>query len=355
MTTRDPDLGSASHAHRGFDTPSWDRLAGLTGSFGVGRAGAAIRERCPTSGPMRSWREELGSPRGVTGVSMALGLWFLVVALSAPGHPWSTAQEARCYWIPTLVDPYRLSDWTSPVAYVYSPAFLQVIAPLKALSWTAFVAAWTALLLGGVLFLTGPRLLWMGVLVAAIELIGGNISIFLAIAIVLGFRWPATWAFVILTKVTPGVGLLWFALRREWRNLAIALVATAAVATGSAVFMPLAWQEWLRVLASSAGRDGTWAAVPVALWLRLPLAVALVAWGARTDRRWTVPVASMLALPALWYGSLSMLLALIALPRIDDLGRSEVGRADLGDGEPFGPALGSRRPALSRATFEGQG
>jgi hypothetical protein len=248
-----------------------------------------------------------------------------------------------------------LSDWTSPVAYVYSPAFLQVIAPLKALSWTAFVAAWTALLLGAVLFLTGPRLLWVGVLVAAIELIGGNISLFLAIAIVLGFRWPATWAFVILTKVTPGVGLLWFALRREWRNLAIALVATAAVATASAVFMPLAWQEWLRVLASSAGRDGTWAAVPVALWLRLPLAVALVAWGARTDRRWTVPVASMLALPALWYGSLSMLLALIALPRIADLGRSKVGRADLGDGGPFGPALGSRRPALSRATFEGQG
>jgi hypothetical protein len=38
-----------------------------------------------------------------------------------------------------------------------------------------------------------------------------------------------------------------------------------------------------------------------------------VVWGAWTGRRWTVPVASMLALPALWYGGLSMLLAVIAL------------------------------------------
>jgi len=38
-----------------------------------------------------------------------------------------------------------------------------------------------------------------------------------------------------------------------------------------------------------------------------------VIWGARTDRRWTVPVASMLALPALWYGGLSMMLAVIPL------------------------------------------
>jgi hypothetical protein len=36
-------------------------------------------------------------------------------------------------------------------------------------------------------------------------------------------------------------------------------------------------------------------------------------WGARTDRRWTVPVASMLALPALWYGGFSMLLAVLPL------------------------------------------
>ena len=28
-------------------------------------------------------------------------------------------------------------------------------------------------------------------------------------------RWPAAWAFVLLTKMTPGIGLLWFAFRRD--------------------------------------------------------------------------------------------------------------------------------------------
>jgi hypothetical protein len=55
--------------------------------------------------------------------------------------------------------------------------------------------------------------------------------------------------------------------------------------------------------------------VPIPFLVRLPFAVALVVWGARTDRRWTVPVAGMLALPALWYGGLTMLLAVIALKK----------------------------------------
>ena len=94
-------------------------------------------------------------------------------------------------------------------------------------------------------FLTGPRLFAVGVLLAAAELAGGNISLLLAVAIVVGFRWPAAWALILLTKVSPGIGLLWFAVRREWRNLAIALGATAAVVAVSAVIMPGAWLEWL--------------------------------------------------------------------------------------------------------------
>ena len=81
----------------------------------------------------------------------------------------------------------------------------------------------------------------------------------------------------------------------------------------SAAFMPGAWAEWVGVLVQIAGRDGTPAAVPIPFIARLPVAVAVVVWGARTDRRWTVPVACMLALPALWYGGLTMLLATIVL------------------------------------------
>ena len=248
------------------------------------------------------------------GVVLAGTLWFVIVFLSVPfGRVWQTGQEAFCYWIANLNSPYALSDWGSPIAYVYSPAFLQLMLPLTHLPWLLFMTLWTGLLIAAVRYLTGPRLFAAGVLLASIEIAGGNISLVLAVAIVVGFRWPAAWSFVLLTKVTPGIGLLWFAVRREWRQLGIALGATVLVIAASSIFMPRAWLDWFNLLTSLPGRDGTWAAVPVPLIVRMPIALVVVVWGARTDRRWAVPVAAMLALPALWYGGLTMLLAVIAL------------------------------------------
>ena len=248
------------------------------------------------------------------GIVLAATAWGLIVVFSDPwGRLWGTGQDARCYWVPSLSDPYLHSDWTDPIAYVYSPAFLQLVTPLTALPWQVFMAAWTAILVVAIRYLTGPRLLALGVVVGAMELAGGNISLLLGVAIVAGFRWPAAWALVLLTKITPGIGLLWFVVRGEWRSLAIALGATAAIVAVSAVLMPAAWPEWIDVIIRNAGRGGTWAAVPIPLLVRLPFAFAIIVWGARTNRRWTVPVGAMLALPALWYGSLSMLLAVIPL------------------------------------------
>jgi hypothetical protein len=258
------------------------------------------------------------------GIVVAVAAWALVAVFSEPwGRLWGTGQDARCYWQATLANPYLHSDWNDPIAYVYSPAFLQLLSPLTALPWQAFMAVWTAVLILAVRFLTGPRLLAAGLLFpfAAMEVAGGNVSLLLAAAIVIGFRWPATWSLVLLTKITPGIGLLWFAVRREWRSLAIALGTTAAIALVSFVILPNQWRAWIDVVVQNAlaGRSGTWASVPIPLWIRLPFAIAFVVWGARTDRRWTVPVAAMLGLPALWYGGLSMLLAVIPLlpPRVE--------------------------------------
>ena len=176
-----------------------------------------------------------------------------------------------------------------------------------------FVAAWTVLLLAAVFFLTGPRLLLLGLVLGAMEIAGGNISLLLTLAIVAGFRYPWTWAFVILTKITPGIGLLWFVLRREWRQLGIALGATAAIVAVSYLLMPGAWADWIALLAANTGKGGTWAAVPIPLVIRVPIGVLLLIWGAPRNQRWVVPIAAMLALPALWYGSLSMVLGVIPL------------------------------------------
>jgi hypothetical protein len=249
------------------------------------------------------------------GIAAALGIWLLVMAFC---EPWSrflvAGQDARCYWVPGYDAQYALSEWTSPIAYVYSPAFLQALAPLKFLAWEPFLAVWTALLILCVRFLSGPRLFALALLLAAPELIGGNIHLLIAVVIVVGFRYPAAWSLVLLTKITPGVGLLWFAVRREWRALAIAFGATAMISAVSLAIDPRAWLEWIGVVASSAGKtSGTWAALPIPLWFRLPIALAVVVWGARTNRYWAVPVAAMLALPALWYGGLAILLAVIPL------------------------------------------
>jgi len=39
----------------------------------------------------------------------------------------------------------------------------------------------------------------------------------------------------------------------------------------------------------------------------------LIVWGARTDRRWVVPVATVLAMPVLWITSPAVL---VAIPRL---------------------------------------
>ncbi len=251
----------------------------------------------------------------VAGLIALAAAWIGIVYFAEPwGRLAGSGMDARCYWAPDLSNPYVNSTWTDQIAYPYSPAFLQILQPIRLLPWQLFMAIWAAILMAAMVYMTGSRLILLGLaFFGLMEIWGGNIELLIALAIVLGFRWPATWAFVLLTKVTPGIGLLWFAVRREWRALAIALAATVAVVAVSAAIQPNAWLAWRDVLVSNAGKNGTWAAVPVPFLVRFPLAVVLVVWGARRNHRWTVPVSAMLALPALWYGGLSIMLGTLPL------------------------------------------
>ena len=267
----------------------------------------------------------------VAGFVLAAVMWVLVLVWSDPsvqatavwnGRP-VTAQDARSYWGFNYADLYAgRTDWNGIGAYPYSPVFAQLLYPLNLLPWPLFVAVWTAILIAAVWFLTGPDYFLLGLVVGAMEIAGGNISLLLALAIVKGFRHPWTWSLVLLTKITPGVGLLWFVVRREWRQLAIALGATAALAVVSFLLMPQAWRDWVDLLRANTGKGGTWAAIPIPLLVRGPIGVLLIVWGARRNQRWTVPVGAMLALPALWYGSLSILLAVIPLTTREERARA---------------------------------
>jgi hypothetical protein len=220
--------------------------------------------------------------------------------------------DAHAYWRAAPLDPYNFGALYTQDAYFYSPAFTQALWPFHALPWPIFAGLWTLLLTAALAWLGGK---WLGYLMLVpfvfIEMAMGNIHFLMAAAIVLGFRWPVAWAFILLTKVTPGVGLIWFAVRREWRNLAIAIAATVVIAGVSFLIAPSAWSDWIGVLRSTQATDHR-AATPfdlIPLPIRVVVAAGLVAWAGLTDRRWVVPIAVTLALPVVYVNGLAIMVA----------------------------------------------
>jgi hypothetical protein len=164
------------------------------------------------------------------------------------------------------------------------------------------------------LYLAGPFTLFALLTVpVASEINAANIQIPLALAVVAGFRYPAAWAFVILTKISPGVGLLWFAIRREWRSLAVALLVTAAIAAASFLIWPGQWFAYLSLLTSHPAPSVAPYYLP--LWTRLPFAIAFIVFAALTNRRWAVVVGATLALPVYWITSSAMLVGVLPYTR----------------------------------------
>jgi hypothetical protein len=224
-------------------------------------------------------------------------------------HPWDfIGIDARAYWSVDLAHPYASSGVGVASTYLYSPAFAQVLAPFTLLPFAVFFALWTAAAVVVLIWLVRPWPWALGILALPIiyELMVGQVHLFIAAAIVVGFRYPAAWVLPILTKITPGIGLLWFPIRREWRAFGIAVGSTLAVVAVSALLSPGAWAEWFAFLTASTGRGDV-------LYLRIALGLALVAFGAMTNRPWFVPIAVWIALPVVWIESWVILLAIIRL------------------------------------------
>lgn len=244
---------------------------------------------------------------GLTVAGLLFGIAILVVG--APARQ-TLGADAYAYWRVDIADPYA-QVVGSIGAFLYSPVVARLFAPASLLPWPAFWFAWTAILVATTIWLGGRRiLLVLAFPPVLIELYYGNVNLLIAAAIALGFRYPAAWAWVLLTKVTPGIGLVWFAVRREWRQLGIALGATAALVAVSLIVDGRLWPDWLATVGRAAPPSDQTLEVP--LWLRLPSAAALVAWGARTDRRWTVVLGATLALPVLWLATATSVLAALA-------------------------------------------
>lgn len=226
-------------------------------------------------------------------------VWFAYGVLAFREEP---LIDARMYWSVKTADPYAGFVWGG-FGFSYSPPLAQAFAVLHVIPWPLFAGLWTVLTLGLLAWLLRPAP-WVGLVLAYPifdSLRTGQIELVMTAAIVVGFRTPGLWALPILAKITPGVGLLWFAVRREWQALAIALGATAAIVVLSVATVPDWWVSWFGFLTERTGGAQQW------FWIRAAIAVGLAGWGARTGRAWTVPVTAMLALPVVYVHSLAML------------------------------------------------
>jgi hypothetical protein len=267
--------------------------------------------------------------------------------------------DAYAYWAIDLNDLYgrSIANTSDLGAFRYTPAVGQLFAPFHLLPWELFLAIWTAALVAALIWLVGRS--WLILLAfppVPLELYHGNVHLLMAVAIVVGFRYPIAWAFIVLTKVSPGVGALWFAFRGEWRKFAIAVGGTVAIAAISFLIAPNLWREYTSTMVDNLAYDpGHPYPVPIPIPIRMVISAAVVWWGARTDRRWVVPIAVTLSLPIIWFHGLAILVACIPLWREDR--RSRTVQVS-GDGPSLAANIGTRpdsakaEPARSNPTMK---
>lgn len=258
--------------------------------------------------------------RPVAGRDAAAAAAWLIAGFIAAGfvslylRDGSLGSDSQAYWH-AAHDGIRYGSTPGAWgAYLYSPAFAQLVVPLSVLPVSAFCAVWSLAEAAACAWLVRPLGVRWGVplfVLCVPELALGNVYAFFALVVVIGFRYPAAWAFPALTKVTPAVGFVWFAVRREWRNLAITAAVTGAIALASFALAPGQWSAWLTFL--HTGRE-------MSPWVtgRLALGVLVAALAARRGAHWMLAIALMLGTPLLFHESSLCMLA--ALPRLVQMG-----------------------------------
>jgi len=255
--------------------------------------------------------------RGIRDGAIVAGLMFNLVVIFVWGPSLLLWSDTLSWRLLDLTDLYGRAHASllATGGFLYSPAAAWLFVPLAVLPWPASIIVYLGLDLAALAILARrlTPLVFLAFPPVLLELINGNIHLWMALAIWAGLRWPAAWSFVFLTKVTPGVGVVWFAARREWRNLAIAIGVTAAVVGVGFAIAPKQWLDWFALLAGANAMPVSTILPP--LWLRVPVAAAIAWYAGRTGRAWLVPIASLVAMPTVWIQSTALLVACFPLWR----------------------------------------
>ncbi len=232
------------------------------------------------------------------------GLAQVFAVIPPPGDAWA-------YWGQADIANLYPVVWTG--GYVYPPPMAIGLAPFHFLGWPVFMVVITTTIWASFWYCAralAPVILLVGL--AAIPLIGGNVwsylflgnvQLILAAAVVASIRLSSTWAVVpLLTKLVP-VSFVWYAVRREWRELRLAVGLLAVIVAVTFAVAPQTWLDFARFMATNHIEAQALPLVPISYPVRLIVAMALAAWGGLTGRRWTVPIAAGLAIPALYVWS----------------------------------------------------
>jgi hypothetical protein len=201
------------------------------------------------------------------------------------------APDARVYWEVRLPGAYTEGGTLYDYVFHYSPAFAWWIGPLQWVDFPTFATLVMAGQVAGLAYLVKPPIA-LALMAAQVPVIwytvtGGGLDLIAAAIFALALSRPALWSILLLSKVTPGIGVAWHLFRGEWRSLAIAVLATLAVAVPALILFPAEWWTFGQHLLIDAHDDGI-ARTPVAI--RIALALALIGYAARTDRIYLVPV-----------------------------------------------------------------
>jgi hypothetical protein len=100
-----------------------------------------------------------------------------------------------------------------------------------------------------------------------------------------------------------------------------------AIIAATALITPGLWADWFQLLTGSAGSSTVPGSVPIPLLARLPFAIGIIAFAAWRGQRWLLPIGVLLAMPVIWWGSLALLTACVALKREEIEERIDAGLA----------------------------
>ena len=278
------------------------------------------------SRPVRLGRRWLPAP-GLLVLAMIGAIFLIVVA----AYRWPTPADELSYYIGArrLIDGVPLYDPTAtvvtPYAYRYPPPLAQFLVPFALLmSPAVFTATWTVLLMGCLYWLAGRDIWVMLALIAfppvAVELWYRNIHLILAVLLVFGMRrWSGFHAIGASIKFAPGLGIVFLAVRRRWREASVAAAVGLAILIVSYFLNPGVWAQFIDITLSRGPLDESgFVAVPYAFRLAAGLALAVAA-GLLVSRRLgeaLLIVAVTIALPTLWFTALSTLSALYLVLRV---------------------------------------